>query len=385
MLLQAPFPPDIRLEKEISALLKNNYKVTLLCNQYDKTKDKNFLSCNIVRVKALFNNLNLNKILNFPLFLNPRYIFYVLKTYYSTKPDYIHVHDLPMVPLGLMLKFFFNKIVIFDMHENYPEALKVFEKKGLSNFIFKNYKLAKKLEKFCIKRTDKIISVIEENNDRLLSLGIDKNKLHIVSNTVDLNTFNVNSTISIELNQYKDKYTILYSGTVSPERGLLTPIKAITSIIEVIPNLKMIIIGDGVSVEILKQLAKQNNIDDYIDFIAWVGHEKIINYINIASICMIPQPSNAFIDTTIPHKLFEYMSLEKTVLVSDAKPLRRIVTETKAGLVFKSENPKDFADKVIEIYQSDYDYGQNGRKAVEEKYNWSTEEKKLLDLYRKLV
>jgi len=385
MLLQSPFPPDIRLEKEISTLSSNGFEVILLCNQYDKNRYDEFPGCEIFRIKALTNNVSYNKLINFPLFLNPRFIYYLFKVYLRTNPNYIHAHDLPMVPLALLLKLIFKKTVIFDMHENYPEALKAFQKKGIANFLLKNYRFAKFLEHFCIKKSDKIISVVEENNVRLKELGISENKLTVVSNTVDLETFNLKTTKKIDLSAYKGKFIVLYTGTVSPERDLLTAVKSVTEIMKSIPEILMLIIGDGKSVSPLKNFIDENKLENFIQLIPWVGHNKVLNYINIANICMIPQPSNTFINTTIPHKVFEYMSIGKTLLVSDAKPLRRVVEETKTGLVFNSKSSQDFASKVLEIYNSEINYGQNGKKSIENKYNWSSDSRNLINMYQNLT
>lgn len=385
MLLQSEFPPDIRLEKEIKSLFQNGFEVTLLCNQFGKGKVLEFPYCKIIHLKAVFNSVRLNKILNFPLFLNPRFIYYLFKAYSRTKPNYIHAHDLPMVPLALLLKLIFKKSVIFDMHENYPEALKAFEKKGIANFLFKNYRLAKLLEDFCIKHSDRIISVVEENNVRLKDLGIPENKLTVVSNTVDLNTFNLRTTTKIDLSAFKEKFIVLYTGTVSPERDLITAVKSVAEIVKSIPEILMLIIGDGKSVSPLQNFIEENKLENFIQLIPWVGHDKVLNYINIANICMIPQPSNTFINTTIPHKLFEYMSIGKTLLVSDAKPLRRVVEETKSGLVFKSKSSQNFASKVLEIYNSEINYGQNGKKSVEIKYNWNKDSKILINMYQNIT
>ena len=94
-----------------------------------------------------------------------------------------------MVPLALLMKLLFGIPVVYDMHENYPEALKVFDKKGLVSLIFKNYRLARILDRFCIKYADRIITVVEENKKRLLGVGVAPEKVINVSNTVDVNTF----------------------------------------------------------------------------------------------------------------------------------------------------------------------------------------------------
>jgi len=62
-------------------------------------------------------------------------------------------------------------------------------RKVLINFLFKNYKAAKLLEKFCIKRSDAIITVVKENSERLIQQGVTSEKIYLVSNTVDLDTF----------------------------------------------------------------------------------------------------------------------------------------------------------------------------------------------------
>ncbi len=236
MLLQSPFPPDVRLEKEIRSLTQNGIEVVVLCNQYSKELGPTFADSKIIRVKALFEKKKSNKILNFPLFINPRYIYYTLKTFLKEKPDIIHAHDLPMVPLALMLKWIFKKNVIYDMHENYPEALISFDKKGFLNQIFKNPRLAQKLDNFCQKKVDKIIVVVDENKLHLTNKGIEENKVEVVSNTIDIND-QLGELISTEkLKEFENKFVILYSGNVSAARGLDTPIKAMKIIVEAIPN-----------------------------------------------------------------------------------------------------------------------------------------------------
>ena len=381
MLLQSTFPPDIRLEKEIRSLNSAGYHVTVLCNQYIKNAKIDFEGCDIIRLKAYFNNEILNKVLNFPIFFNPRFIFKSITTFLKIRPNYLHAHDLPMVPLGLLLKLFFKVPVIFDMHENYPEALKEFKKKGIINFLFKNYRMAKTLENYCLQKVDRIITVVEENFNRLVKRGVPEYKVIVVSNTVDITSI---KSCVIKNNSDETKFEIIYSGGVSPERDLETSVLAMKYLKDELPEARLIIVGDGASKKVLKELMDKNKLSDVVKLIDWPGHEEALKLVCAADLCIIPQPSNSFIDTTIPHKLFEYMALSKPILVSDAKPLKRIVEETNCGRVFKSRDPQSFAEQVIKLKNSDSDYGKNGRKAVEKKYNWKIDEQKLLDLYSQL-
>ena len=382
MITQAPFPPDIRLEKEIKSLSGAGYKVLVVCNQYDKALNPSFDYCEIRRINAIFKSIKSNRIINFPIFFNPRYISQVFISINNFKLSFIHAHDLPMVPIALLFGKLFRLPVIFDMHENYPEALRAFKKKGVINYIFKNYRAAKFLEKICLKWVDIIITVVQENMNRLIAEGVDKKKIFVVSNTVDLETFGKDPVLKEIKEKYKEKIVLLYTGYVTPERGLDTAVKGLSFAKDNIKNIVLIIIGNGIEVTNLKKLADKFLISNYVEFIEWPGHDKLSTFYNIADICISPQPQCEFWDTTIPHKLFEYMSQSTPVLAANSKVIKRIISETNSGMIYKSGDPKDFADKVQKMLSSDIPFGENGLKAVNEKYNWEKDAQVLIKLYQ---
>jgi glycosyltransferase involved in cell wall biosynthesis len=84
-------------------------------------------------------------------------------------------------------------------------------------------------------------------------------------------------------------------------------------------------------------------------------------------------------NTTIPNKLFDYMSYGLPVITSDAEPAARIVREECSGVVFRSGDAEDFARAVRALVDpaERMRLGLNGRSAVEERYNWSVDEARL--------
>ncbi|MCZ7614306.1 MAG: glycosyltransferase [Ignavibacteriaceae bacterium] len=187
------------------------------------------------------------------MFFNPRYLVKVFICIVRFKPGFIHAHDLPMVPIALLFGKLFRLPVIFDMHENYPEALKAFGKTGLINLIFKNYKAARLLEKFCIKYSDAIITVVEENTERLLKQDVNPEKIYLVSNTVDLDTFAMEPIDEKIIAKYNNFIVLLYAGYVTPERGLDVVVKGMSRLKEKFTNVKLLIIGNGITVPVLKK------------------------------------------------------------------------------------------------------------------------------------
>jgi glycosyltransferase involved in cell wall biosynthesis len=251
--------------------------------------------------------------------------------------------------------------------------------------LFKNYRFAKVLEKICLRESDRVIVVVSENKTRIISLGVNPQKVFVVSNTVNLNIFkNNDSDVKNIIFDNEKRPIILYSGIVGPDRGLLTAVKSAFHFEKSNICPLIIIIGEGSYKRYLIEFVEKNDLRGKVKFLNWPGHDKIPAFINKAAICMIPQPRNDFINTTVPHKLFEFMAIGKPLLVSDALPLKRIVEETNSGLVFKSDDSKDFSDKVFELLSSDIPFGTNGLKAVKEKYNWQHDSQVLIDMYRDL-
>ena len=383
MILQSDYPPDIRLTKEIEALVHNNYQVYLLCNNKElQDKKEEIDGATVIRLNRLsIIPKSLRIAINLPLFFNPVWLCKILATVVRYKIDFIHVHDLPLALSGIIIAKLFRFPVVLDLHENYPAALQVWQKQGLINKIIRNPNMARTLEDICLRWADKIIVTVEEHKNLLLSRGVAESKIFIVSNTVQYDVYTNFPFDSFIENMYKDSYNLVYVGNFSPERELEIAIQALVYLKKRIANIKLLLVGDGKIKKQLQNLATEQSVADNVEFTGWVDFEKTSTFIHLADVCIIPQPSNPLIDNGVPHKLFQYMALSKPIVVSDARPLARIVRESQCGEIFKSHSPEDFADAVLRIYHSDKNYGENGRRAVVEKYNWQETSKELIRLY----
>ena len=393
MILDNEFSGDMRVENEVISLRQAGFEVFILClNHGKKLQYEDFHGAKIIRIpikewwkkkmKGLTNTI-----------VDPYTFFWSrkIKSFVEdNKIDIIHVHDLYLVGAALKAKNILRDPIkiVADLHENYPEALKhyKFTKTFPGKFLISIPKW-EKTEIEWLKKVDFVITVIEEAVDRYVQLGVPKETLVVVANYVNEDEFRIDSLKEDIIKRFSNKKVISYLGAFDIHRGLETLVEAFNKVLSTNKNVELLLVGDGRNAVELQNRVKELRISKNVHFEGWQGAEKLPSYISISSICVIPHLKTEHTDNTIPHKLFHYMLLQKPVITSDCKPLKRIVEAVDSGLVFESGNAKDLAEKILVLLKDPNLCelkGQNGLRAVKEKYNWEVTSKNLINLYKKL-
>ncbi len=87
-------------------------------------------------------------------------------------------------------------------------------------------------------------------------------------------------------------------------------------------------------------------------------------------------------------KIYTYMASGLPVIVPNFGEIGKIVKEEKCGILVDTCDPKQIACAIIYLLKHPKAaeiMGQQGKRAIEEKYNWKMEEKKLITAYKKLM
>jgi len=400
MVVDGSYPNDIRVRKEAEALVNSGKKVLVVCpSKINDLKDETINGVSVHRIGRNYTHFKkgIFDIVESVFNVNPFFYINLKKVFKKYQIEFLHVHDLPLAGTCYLFKTKVKRNLILDLHENYPEALKTWFlwKKNpfirLKNTIFMNpARWSKKEKKYCNKY-DKVICVVDEMKEKLVSkFNIDAHKMLVVSNHEEksfIDNFIKNTSQKIIP---KDTFSITYVGGFGPHRGLDTAIKGMSTIVRSIPNAKLFLIGKGSNdVENkLKEIVKENKVEEHVKFVGYRPFTEVSAIMSASSINIIPHKADEHTNNTIPHKLFQIMLSNSILLVSSCKPIKRIVEKYDAGFVFEAGNSQDFSDKVIEVF-TNFDkisYKKvNAFKAVMEKgENWDTESLKLIQLYDKL-
>ena len=382
MVLDHEFPPDIRVENEIEALVEQGHEVHVACfTMKNKTAIDEFKGA-IIHRKPIGKLIHKSSVgcLKFPFYFN-FWRSFLNKLFAEYTFEAIHVHDLPLARVGWEFAKKHNTTLTLDLHENWPALLRVAtHTKSLAGKFLSNNKQWTNYElKYC-QLADHVVVVVDEAKERLSSSGIKPNKIAIVSNTLNLQHFEVPTTTPDP-----GFITLIYAGGITKHRGLQYVIKSIKYLDELKQPLRIWILGTGSYIDELKTIANKEGVEDKIFFMGWKDYKEMQTYFGKSDYCIIPHLKNDHTDSTIPHKIFQYMYAGKPMLSSNCKPLERIFNDTKCGLTYQFDDPEDLAIKLKELIASDW-YASNefvieNKKNVVEHYNWKIDAQKLNQIY----
>ncbi len=285
--------------------------------------------------------------------------------------DVYHLHDPELIPIGLKLKKK-GKIIIFDAHEDLPNQL--LEKSYLNKFLLKILsKIATRYESYSTKKFDAIITATPFIRDKFLAYN---------PKTIDINNFPKLSEFPPYIQTNRNN-TIVYIGEIARVRGIKEIVKALQYTPQVRLNLGGNFCESDVEADV-KSYPQWNQVNE-LGFLNRLEVSQILSQSTAGLVTL--HPTRSYIDS-LPVKMFEYMASSLPIIASDFPLWRSIIEKAQCGICVDPLDPYAISEAINWILSHPSEahlMGQNGLRAVQEKYNWEQEEKKLLALYSTLL
>ncbi|MER3328676.1 MAG: hypothetical protein RIF34_03780, partial [Candidatus Kapaibacterium sp.] len=109
-------------------------------------------------------------------------------------------------------------------------------------------------------------------------------------------------------------------------------------------------------------------------------------YLNTINFGVLPYGVNDFTNTTNFNKYYDFLKSGIPVITSDTKPMSRLNKQLECGITINVDSICDIKESIKELYISDYEaLSTNAYKAYKERYNWSVDEKKLLQYLKEVI
>lgn len=290
--------------------------------------------------------------------------------------DIYHFHDPELLPYGLKLKKH-GKKVIFDSHERYTYQLrdKPYLPKWVTRPIAKAYGL---YEKCVLKKIDAVIFPCLK--DGVHPFEGQCKRVCTVNNVPRLEELYDQYDPAIQ----KQECSVVYVGGLTYSRGITHLIKAAYK------SRATAYLGGKFSSEDYRKELEQLPEYHVVDYRGVLNRQEVCDLlqhcqIGMANILNVSQ-YNQF--DNLATKVYEYMALGLPVILTKSNYNEKVMAEYQFGICVNPEDVDEIANAIRYLLDNPEEarrMGENGRRAVEQEFNWGIEEKKLLKLYEKIL
>lgn len=305
----------------------------------------------------------------------------VRRVFYAALKEKAHVyhfHDPELIPIGLFLRIL-GKKVIYDVHEDYPLDILSrywlpFWMKSLTSWFFKRF------ENFSARYFNCVVSATP---------AIAKRFEPINNNTVTVQNFprlNELCTPGKEILWQDRSDAVIFTGGFDISRGIKETVEAI-ELVQGKLKAKLILAGRFSPKSLQHDIQKLPGWKR-VEYSGFVSRKKLAELLRVVKAGLDFRHPEPQYQVAYPIKIFEYMSVGIPVIIADFPLWRKIVEGAGCGLLVNPLDPQAIAKSIIYILENPNEaeeMGKRGKKAVEEIYNWPSEETKLLRAYKNLL
>jgi glycogen synthase len=311
--------------------------------------------------------------------------------------DIVHCHTWYSHFAGIMAKLCYGVPLVITTHS--LEPLRPWKREQLG----RGYDASSWIEKTAIEMADVLIAVSNETKEDVLKyFDVDESKIEVVYNGIDLKEYVVVDETTV-LDTYgidKNKPYVLFVGRITRQKGIIHLVNAIKYIDK--DTQVILCAGAPDTPEIGKEMEDAvKEASKTRDNIVWIDKmldkKDVIQLYSHADVFCCPSIYEPFGIINI-----EAMACETAVVASAVGGIKEVVVEGETGLLinleqqksapFEPVNPDQFSrdlaagvNKVISDKELQYKMAKNGRKRVEEFFDWTAIAKQTEAIYKSII
>ncbi|KJR45700.1 glycosyl transferase, group 1 [Desulfosporosinus sp. I2] len=367
ILTTAHSPFDERIfHKEAKSLAEAGYEVVIIA-PYEKSEQKEG-----IRIQAV------------PPLSSRMDRIWRLKSLYKLalheSADIYHFHDPDLIPVALWLSRKQRKPVVYDVHEYYGDSLltRYWVPRPLRKIVART---VDRFEKWSARSFAGIITVNSHMAELFHRVNPEGEILH---NYPLLRQFNFSRPEKLK------PPVLLYLGGINRERGLEVILRAMTQVRKKYPEAVCELVGP---VDTMDMGPEFSDLSPWLErgnvrLRGKVPYEQVPEILAQSSIALVPLLPTLNYLKAIPVKLLEYMAAGLPVIGSQFGYIEEIIAKNQCGLLAKPGDPESLSQAIctlLEDPEKALDYGQKGWDAFHREYTWEKEQRKLLELYERIL
>ena len=260
---------------------------------------------------------------------------------------------------------------VFELRDLWPDSIVAVGAMRETGII----RALRKLEYFLYRRAKRIVSVTQSFKRVLTENGIDADKIAVVPNGVDLETYlpgpkpgDLARRLGVE-----GKFVAAYVGTVGMAHGIGTLIDA-ARVLRARSDIAFVVVGTGATQAALAEKSRQEGLTNVV-FVGAVSKAEVREYWRLCDVALVLLRDAPLFRHVIPSKIFEAMGMERSIILGVKGESEAILLESGAGIAIPAEDPAALARSVADLADNRERcaaLGLKGRRYVAEKFNRET-------------
>jgi PEP-CTERM/exosortase A-associated glycosyltransferase len=305
------------------------------------------------------------------------------------RPQILHAHSpvlnaLPAIRAGRR----HGIPIVYEVRALWEDAAAVQGSHGEAGL---RYRATRLVESHALHRADAVTTICEGLRSDVVARGVPEEKITVVPNAVDRNTFSgpgiPDQALALSLG-LAGKTVLAFFGSFYSYEGLDLLLRAVPALRQGEPNIAVLLVGGGPEEERLRALARELGLGDTVVFAGRVPQAEIRRYYDIADLLVFPRVSTRLTELVTPLKPLEAMAQERIVLASSVGGHRELIGDRETGYLFPAGSPQNLAEGVLAALADQVSWPLIRRRAIEfidTERSWAHSVARYTKVYRRIL
>jgi putative colanic acid biosynthesis glycosyltransferase WcaI len=206
---------------------------------------------------------------------------------------------------------------------------------------------ARRLERFCYRRADRVVALTEGIRDGLATAGVSPAKVTLITNGIDLPApgaaaeRNGGAPVPVP----EDAFVAMYVGAHGTYSALGTVLDAAERL-RAEPAIRFVLVGGGDQKSALMREADRRGLSN-VSFVDPIPKREVPAWLARADACLLPYQDRELFSGALPNKVFDYLGAGRPIVASAPEgELTRLVRDAGCGLAAPAEDGAALAEAV---------------------------------------
>lgn len=235
--------------------------------------------------------------------------------------------------------------------------------------------LVRRFEKHVLMNVDLCVCVCPWLAREVITRGVNPSKVILMPNGVNPREFDLGNSGGRAIEKYAlaSRKVIVFVGSFTTQHNVSLLIRATRLVAERRSDVKLMLVGDGPTRKNMEELVKHEGIQQDVVFTGRVPHESVPGLLAASHVAVVPLTRSTTVQQMIPLKILEYWAMEKAVVTTRTGVDGIPEAHDGENVLIVEEDARSMAEGILSVLGDERlanKLGENGRKLIEERYNW---------------